>query len=316
VRRRMVGGAAAAAVLTLLVVGACSSGSGGSGGSRAGAAKQNAGAGGAVGDAAGAVGAGGQAAVVEPAQAAKQAPAAAGAPVVLEAKIRTARMTVAVRGAANVAARADAATAVATGAGGEVDADDRTGGKQASAVMQLRVPPTALRGALDELAKLGKEQSRQVSSVDVSEKVADVDSRVASARDAIARLRTLYSSATKVGDVIAVESELSGREADLEALQAQQRTLARQTSMATITLTLQTASAAAAPPPAKKKAGGFVGGLERGWTGFVAAAAWVAAAVGTVLPFLALLVLVALGARVLWRRVPHRGPSPAPAPSE
>ncbi len=51
---------------------------------------------------------------------------------------------------------------------------------------------------------------------------------------AIVRLRTLYAGASKVADVITIESELATRESDLESLEAQQRALAAQTSMATV----------------------------------------------------------------------------------
>lgn len=221
------------------------------------------------------------------------------------AKIRTAEMTVGVpRG--QVPAAADRAGSIALDVGGEIDADDRTSGRDATASLRLRVPPEALPAVLTRLSGLGKEISRQSSTTDVTEKVADVDSRAASARRAIARLRTLYAQATKVADVIAVESELSSREADLESLEAQQRALARQISMATVTLTLQTRAPAAAPP--RPHRGGFVGGLQRGWAGFVAAAAWVATAVGTVLPF-ALLLALLTGAVLLLRR---RNPTPTP----
>jgi hypothetical protein len=236
-------------------------------------------------------------------------------PVETGAKIQTAEMLVAVVGASNVAARADAAADIAVRVGGEVDSDDRTSGAQASATMQLRVPPTELQPTLRALSKLGTEKSRQLSTTDVSEKVADVTSRVTSSREAIARLRGLYAHATKVADVIAVEGELSTREADLESLEAQQRSLARQTSTASISLTLQTApkKAVVAAKPAKKS-GGFVGGLRRGWDGFSSAAAWLAGAFGTVLPFLVLMVILGLAGRFAWTRLPHR-PAPTPAPT-
>jgi hypothetical protein len=232
------------------------------------------------------------------------------------AKIRTADMTIAIRGAGNVAAKADAAGAIALRAGGEIDADDRTSGRHASATLELRVPPDQLQAVLRELHGLGTEKSRTLSTVDVTEKVADVTSRVASAQQSIARLRALYANATKVSDVISIESELGSREADLESLQAQQRSLARQTSMAQITVTLQTAAKATAKPAKKpKKTGGFVGGLERGWHGFVTAAAWLASAVGTLLPFLVLAFLVALAGRYAWARVGPRTPRPTPTPT-
>jgi predicted lipid-binding transport protein (Tim44 family) len=118
--------------------------------------------------------------------------------------------------------------------------------------------------------------------------------------------------------VISVESELSQRESDLESLQSQQRALQGQTSLASITLTLQTAAPAAVKPAPKHHhaQSGFVGGLTRGWHGFVAAAKAVATAVGTLLPFLVLLALLAAAGRFVWRRRPHPAPAPAPAPSE
>ena len=83
---------------------------------------------------------------------------------------------------------------------------------------------------------------------DVTGKVADVDSRVDSARESILRLRTLYADATKVSDVIAIEQELATRQAELESLEAQQRALSTQTSQATVRLSLTAAKVAATPP--------------------------------------------------------------------
>jgi hypothetical protein len=301
------------AVLAALALGACSHTSGGSGGSAAGDV---------------AFGAGGRNAVTPKPAAAPPAgsgTAASGgaysiAKVPVEdgsAKIRTAEMTVAVRGWRNVAARADRAGSIAVEVGGEVDSDDRTSGRHASATLLLRIPPDALTATLTSLSKLGAEKSRQLSTTDVTEKVADVNSRIASARESIARLRTLYDTARKVADVISIESELNSREADLESLEAQQRILARQTTMAAITLSLVTARKAAAPPKKEQHRGGFVGGLQRGWDGFTTAASWIATALGTLLPFLALLLVLGIGARVLWPRLARRpAPLPAPSPSE
>lgn len=231
------------------------------------------------------------------------------------AKIRTAELTIAVRGASRVAQQADEAESITERAGGEVDADDRTGGPHASATLRLLVLPAALPTTLTALSRLGTEQSRQLSTTDVTEKVADVNSRVASAQQSIARLRTLFGSATKVADVIAIEDELSQREADLESLEAEQRALTRETAMATITLQLVTA---AAPAVAKHHAhrSGFVGGLQRGWDGFTATVAWTADALGTLLPFLLFGIVVALGVRWGWPRLrrPTRTPESGPLP--
>jgi hypothetical protein len=222
------------------------------------------------------------------------------------AQIRTAELTVAVTGAAHVAAQADAAESVVDRAGGEIDSDDRTSGAHATATLRVRVPPEQLQPVLTALSRLGHERSRTSSTTDVTERVADVSSRVASARGSIDRLRTLYGSARKVADVIAIEDELSSREADLESLEAQQRALARQTAMATVTLELVTAPKAVTHRHHHRHRTGFVGGLARGWHGFVTAAAWLATALATVLPFLAVLAVLALAARLLGLRLPRR----------
>ena len=316
---------AAAGVLTVLAVGACSHDSAGKNASNAGAiAAPAAGRDAVYGSAAGtdgsAAGALQRRAASVPAMSSTtgtQADSATAAKLAnTGAKIRIASLRVAVKGAGNVAAKADQADALVARAGGEVDSDDRTTGRDASASLVLRVPPTELQPTLHKLSALGHELGRELSTTDVTQQVADVGARIVSARDSIRRLRVLYASAQKVRDVIQIENELSSREANLESLQARQRALASQTSLATINLTLSTAThkkAAVVHKPAKKR-GGFVGGIERGWNGFVAAAVWISNAVGTILPFAAVALLVAWAARRWgWQR--HR-PAATPAPSE
>jgi hypothetical protein len=225
------------------------------------------------------------------------------------ALIRTADLSVQVTRGKSVSAQADRAGQIAVAAGGDVFADNRTAGTNPSASLTLKVPPDQLTRVLGQLAGLGKEQSRQLSTRDVTTQVADVDARVASARASIARLRGLYDRATKVGEIIAIEQELAQRQANLESLEAQQRTLAEQTSLATVNLSLTTAPA----PPAKKHHDdrGFVAGLRTGWDHFTAAGAWLATAFGALLPFLALIALAAAVTVVIRRRPRAVEPPPA-----
>lgn len=218
--------------------------------------------------------------------------------------IRTADITV-VTG--SVGARADQARRIATDAGGTLDGDDRTAGEHPSATLVLRIPPARLDDVLTQLSALGKEQTRHSSSRDVTTQVADVDSRVRSAVAAIAQLQGLYSKATRVADVIAIEGELSQREADLESLQAQQRALAGQVSLATLTLYL-----VPAPVTAKHHAThrGFSGGLSHGWNAFTHTLAVLVTGLGAALPFL--IIAAAIGG--LWVLVRRRRPASNPAP--
>lgn len=229
------------------------------------------------------------------------------------ALIRTADLKVTVKHGA-AAQQADRAADIALDSGGEVYSDDRGSGW---AQLTLKVPPDALSAVLAKLADLGDEQARQTSTEDVTGKVADVDSRVDSARESILRLRTLYADATKVSDVIAIEQELATRQAELESLEAQQRALSTQTSQATVRLSLTAAKVAATPPPKPEHRHGVGGAFASGWDAFTGAAAAVTRGLAAALPFLILVALVGFGARVAWLRRPRslRPATTAPDPS-
>lgn len=229
------------------------------------------------------------------------------------ALIRTADLTVEIAHGSSVPAQANRAEQIATAAGGQVYADERTAGSNPTAALTLKVPGPSLVGVLDTLSALGKERSRQSSTRDVTTEVADVSSRVRSAQASIDRLRVLFGRAVKVGDVIELESELARREAELESLQAQQRTLASQTAMATVTLQLSTAPAVA--DHKDRATGGFLGGLARGWQTFRSAAGGVATGIGAAVPFLVLVLLVG-AAVVVVRRRSRTGAPPVVAPAD
>jgi hypothetical protein len=296
--------AVAVGIGVVLVVGACTHDGGGSAGSAGGARSAES-----------SVDSGVAGAAAKPAQKGTASGGLADDLVLGRAEIRTAQMTVAIRHGQSVAAKADTAEAIAARVGGETDSDDRTSGKYPSATLVLRVPPDTLSATLHDLSQLGGERSRELSTQDVTAKVADVSSRVTSARESIARLRVLYQHATKVADVIAIESELAGRESDLESLEAQQRALDAQTSMATVTLSLVSA-APVVKPAVHHSRSGFLGGLETGWDAFAGAAAWVATAVGALLPFAVLLAALAVVARFAWPRLWPRLRSTRPAPQD
>lgn len=253
------------------------------------------------------------------AQGAASAPAAPSAspPIQLLAGpdlIRIAELRVELAHAAAVAPAANRADQIAIAAGGRVDADNRTSGAQASAALTLKVPAGSLIDVLTRLAALGTEKSRQLSTQDVTSQLVDVTSRVTSAKAAIAQLEQLYARATKVAEVIQIETTLAQREADLESMESQQHALQAQTALATVTLELTTA--ASAPPHPRPASTGFTGGLRRGWDNLTRASSWLAAAVGAVLPFAVLFAILA-GAALLVRRRRQRaaGAPPDPAPA-
>lgn len=178
----------------------------------------------------------------------------------------------------------------------------------ASATITLKVPPENLQKALDAIGKVGTEVSRTEGSNDVTEQVIDVNARINAANASIARLTDLLNHQGSVADLLNVESQLSQRDSDLESLEQQQKSLAAQTKSATITVHLQ-----AAPPVVKATAVkkthtfGFLRGLRGGWHAFTKTASAIATALGALLPFLIVLVVLAI-AVFIGRRRRHRRP--------
>ncbi|MEU1528989.1 DUF4349 domain-containing protein [Streptomyces fagopyri] len=223
--------------------------------------------------------------------------------------IRTAFLTVQVE---DVPEALDRARATATGAGGFVgdETTTRDGRGHERTRVVLRVPSDRYDQVLADLGGAGKVLERTAKAQDVTDQVVDVESRITSQRASVARVRGLMDRAGRLSDVVALEGELSSREADLEALLARQASLKDRTSLATITLSLSETPV----PKASEKAGepGFVDALAGGWDAFVATLRWIAVVLGAVLPFaVCAAVLVVLWLRFGRSRLPRR---PAPAP--
>ena len=119
---------------------------------------------------------------------------------------------------------------------------------------------------LGALSGLGTRQAESQHAQDVTQTVADVTSRVASAQAAIAQLRKLLARAGSVSSLLDVQNQINTEEASLEALQAQQRALAHETTYATISLLLTAKPVLAVQ---KNRSAGFLRGLAAGWHGLV-----------------------------------------------
>lgn len=200
--------------------------------------------------------------------------------------------------------------AIATGLNGYVDSENtqtNAHGVSTSSSVTIRVPVDSFETAVSQIAGLGQLATKKVTTEDVTGRVADVNSRVRSAQDAIAQLRTLFSHATRLADIITLESQLADREADLEALQAQQRVLAAQTTLSTIAVHV---SRPVAAPPASNDGdkAGFVGGLQQGWDALVTSFLAVSHALGAALPLAVTVALVAFGCWLIVRRLPRHRP--------
>jgi hypothetical protein len=172
--------------------------------------------------------------------------------------------------------------------------------REEHATLTLHIPADRFDHALAELSELGKVISRDQSAEDVTEQVVDLDSRTATQRASVDRVRALLARASSVDEVVRIEQELTSREADLESLEQRRKALAGQVAMSTVTITIGRTDAA--PAPAQDESSGFLAGLSDGWDAFLGAGAVTLRVIGAVLPFLLVLAIPAVPAIRRWRR--------------
>ncbi|NEB75222.1 DUF4349 domain-containing protein [Streptomyces sp. SID14478] len=287
-------------VLALALAGCSGAGSGGDSGDKAAAgskAREDSGNGGGSGDRSG-----GKAAD------AKKPPALKGVHI-----IRTADLSLRVE---DVPDALDNARSVAEEAGGMVGSEttDRDGHGHERSRLTLRVPQESYDDVLDRLSGAGRLLARKENAEDVTDQVVDVDSRIASQRASVARVRELMDRATKLSDVVTLEGEVSNRESELEALLARQASLKDRTTLATISLKLSEAPSKAAADEDDDP--GFLDALSGGWGAFVTFLKWVAMVLAAVLPFAAVAALLVVAwLRLVRPRLARRDTRPEPVPT-
>jgi hypothetical protein len=310
---RLASAAAALAIGMGLILSGCSAG----GGSDSGTA-DSAVAGAGSSDSAGADGSAKQesAGVVDapngaPDQAAKPADAAVITAVTYDRKLaRRADISITVT---DVDAAATRVRAIAASAQGLVTAEAISSEPEVStggfSTITISVPTAELDGTLDQLAKLGKVHSRNASTDDVTAQYVDTEARVKTMQSSVDRVRALMSQATKLGDVVALEAELSRRQADLEATQSQLAALKDSVALSPVEVRLSTDEQVLQEADDTT---GFLAGLKAGWSAFTGSVAVLLTVLGAVLPFAVVAALVLVPLMVWLRRRHHHAPVAAP----
>ncbi len=162
--------------------------------------------------------------------------------------------------------------AIATAAGGQVlsenvvttagprDVAEDFGGVKVPPVgpsearLVLGVPSEKLDGALTELSRIGTVSYRSSQSQDVTDTYVDTEARVATMQAGVDRLRALVARATSLEQIITLESELTRRQAELDALKARLADLDQRVAQSEVTVTLWTSDA-----EPRDDDGGFLG---------------------------------------------------------
>lgn len=186
-----------------------------------------------------------------------------------------------------------------TGYGGYVeDRSERTDtdGNPTRASLTLRLPAENLSELLEQLEVLGDVSELSESAQDVTGTVRDLDARIDALETSVDRLIEIMAEADTAEDLLQVETTLSQRQADLEALQAERSALGDQVAMSTLQVELST------EPITEVEADGFLGGLQSGWNGLVTTANALLVVAGTALPWLVIALIPGLGLYLVLRR--------------
>ncbi|WP_162942817.1 DUF4349 domain-containing protein [Cryobacterium soli] len=185
-----------------------------------------------------------------------------------------------------IGAAEDAVTIVEE-AGGRVDSrteNPRTENQPASANLSLRIPAGDLDRTLDELRALGTVNYVSLNASDVTQQSQDLDARITALSTSVDRLLALMTQATSTTDLVAIEGELSTRQAELESMRSQRDYLSDQVEYSTVSLELYSTGTVAPGAPDN-----FWTGIVAGWDTLVAALGGLLVGIGFALPWLAIL---------------------------
>jgi hypothetical protein len=103
----------------------------------------------------------------------------------------------------------------------------------------FRIPSAQLDATLAELKALGRVEAESQGGEEVTQQYVDLEARLANARHTEQRLSDLLRDRTgKLSDVLAFEKEIDRVRYEIESMEAQRKSLAKQVSYATLTATL------------------------------------------------------------------------------
>jgi Domain of unknown function (DUF4349) len=124
--------------------------------------------------------------------------------------------------------------------GGAIWGQDTRTDPSPQTVLTIRVPPGDFDRVFKAISGLQGATlvSQSVTTDDVTETVVDLDARITAAESSVGRVQVLLDAARDLNTVFTLEEELAARQAQLERLRGQRKTIGDQIALATITLTI------------------------------------------------------------------------------
>lgn len=210
--------------------------------------------------------------------------------------------------------------ALVTKRNGLISSEDTQSSNDATySTITAQIPAADLDAFIADVSKLGTVEAVNVNAQDVTTQVVDLDARIKALQGSIDRMTQLMAQATRIEDLLAIETQLSTRQAELDSLTAQRKYLGDQVAMSTITISISPVDQVTTVD-----APGFLSGLQNGWAAFLSLIMVAITALGFFLPFLLVLMLIAIPVTAIIVRQSrrHRRPSaqaiatPAAQPSQ
>ncbi|MFZ4893914.1 DUF4349 domain-containing protein [Plantibacter sp. Mn2098] len=193
---------------------------------------------------------------------------------------------------------------IVTDAGGRIDSRNETPGtadQLAQSSITVRIPKADFDAVVKKIEGLATVNDVSVSAVDVTLQAVDLDARITALQSSVDRLRALMAAATTTTDLLAAETSLSERQAELDSLVAQRDALRDQVEFSAVTVSVFSPGTVDTRGPDD-----FWGGIAAGWNALLGAAASSVVVLGFLLPWVVLLLLIAAVVIVVVRLASRR----------
>jgi Domain of unknown function (DUF4349) len=171
-------------------------------------------------------------------------------------------------------------------------------------VIVVRIPPESLDRLVTELDGLGVVSRLSQDSQDVTDQLVDLEVRIRQAEASVERVELLLAEATELGQVFAIETELTTRQVTLEQLRATERNT--EDLVALSTLTVQVEYRTPEQLDAIDNGDGIGDGFASGWNAFVGGVFALGYVLAVGAPFLLTALVLAGVAWMLGRRWARR----------